>query len=300
VVVDELTIRYGSLVAVDGLSLTAEAGAVTVVLGPNGAGKTSTIEAIEGYRRPAAGTVRVLGLDPLAQRTSLNRRIGVMLQEGGVHPAMRPLEALRLYAAYYDDPLDPGELLARVGLSDRARSAYRQLSGGEQQRVSLALALVGRPSVAFLDEPTAGVDVEGRQLIRAVISELRNDGVCVVMTTHDLAEAERVADEVVIVDDGRVIGSGTLSELTAGANDDVRFGAAPGLDTAALAERVRAPVTEVAPGEYVVGAPPDPPLVAAITAWLAERDLALGDLRAGRASLEDVFLRLTRDAEGER
>jgi ABC-2 type transport system ATP-binding protein len=296
VLVESLVIRYGDLTAVDGLSLSADAGAVTVVLGPNGAGKTSTIEALEGYRRPASGTVRVLGLDPVAQRTSLNRRIGVMLQEGGIHPAMRPREALRLHAAYHDDPLDPEALLGRVGLRDRARTAYRHLSGGEQQRLSLALALVGRPSVAFLDEPTAGVDVGGRRLIRAVVRELAADGVCVLVATHDLAEAEKVADQVVIIDAGKVVASGSPADLMAGAGgEEIRFGAPPGLDVAALGERLGATATEASPGEYVVAAPPSPRNVATVTGWLADHDQPLADLRAGRGSLEDVFLRLTRD-----
>jgi ABC-2 type transport system ATP-binding protein len=296
VVVDSLVIRYGDVVAVDGVSLTADAGAVTIVLGPNGAGKTSTIEALEGYRQPVSGTLRVLGLDPIMQRTSLNQRIGVMLQDGGVHPAMRPLDALRLYAAYYDDALDPRELLARVGLDDRTHTPYRHLSGGEQQRLSLALALVGRPSVAFLDEPTAGVDVAGRQLIRAIVRELRDDGVCVVVTTHDLAEAEKLADHVVIVDHGRVVAAGTTAELMAGGGGTtVRFGAPPGLDVGALGAHIGARVSEVTPGEYVADEAPTPARVAAITTWLAERDLPLADLRAGRASLEDVFLTLTQD-----
>jgi ABC-2 type transport system ATP-binding protein len=296
VVVDELTIRYSELVAVDAVSLTAEAGAVTAVLGPNGAGKTSTIEALEGYRRPAGGSVRVLGLDPIAQRTSLNRRIGVMLQEGGLHPAMRVRELVRLYAAYYDDPHPPGELLDRVGLAARTAAPVRRLSGGEQQRLSLALALVGRPSVALLDEPTSGVDVAGRQLIREVLGELRDDGVCVVLTSHDLAEAEKVADHVVVIDRGTVLANAPLGELVGGA-DDVRFSAPAGLDVAALGAHLGASVEEQRAGEYRIATAPRPQIIAALTAWLAERDVAVGDIRTER-TLEEVFVRLTRADEG--
>jgi ABC-2 type transport system ATP-binding protein len=219
-----------------------------------------------------------------------------MLQEGGVHPALRPPEVLRHAAALYPRPLDPAALLDRLGLAGRERRTYRQLSGGEQRRLALALALVGRPQVAFLDEPTAGVDPAGRQVIRQVVADLRNDGVTVVLTTHDLDEAERFADRVVIVDRGRLVADGTVAELVGGegAGDRLRFGAPPGIDVAGLAGHLGGvAVTEVAPGEYEVAAPPTPATVAAVTAWLAENDLPLADLRAGRQRLEDVFLRLT-------
>ncbi len=295
--VRDLVIRYGDRVAVDQLNFAVAPGTVTALLGPNGAGKTSTVEALEGYRRPASGQVRVLGLDPDADHAQLTRRIGVMLQDGGVYTGIRPLEALTLFASYYDDPADPAELLERVGLGDRRRSTWKTLSGGEQQRLSLALALVGRPQVAFLDEPTAGIDPSGRQLIRRVIAELRQSGVTVLLTTHDLEEAEKLADQVVIIDHGRVLAAGTPGELTQqGQRDEIRFGAEPGLDVASLSVAVDAPVTEVSPGEYRVDGAPDPSRIAAVTSWLAARDLSLGDLRAGRQRLEDVFLRLTESA----
>ena len=297
--VRDLVVRYGDVVAVDGLSLTARPGEILALLGPNGAGKTSTVEVLEGYRRPAGGHVRVLGLDPQADHDRLVPRIGVMLQEGGVATGIRPGEVLELFAAYYDDPRDPHELLELVGLGDRAGATWRTLSGGEQQRLSLALALVGRPEVAFLDEPTAGIDPAGRRLIRRVVADLRAEGVCVVLTTHDLDEAERLADRVVIVDHGHVLADGTPSELMAGeAADEILFGAPTGLDVGALGVRLGAAVDEVAPGEYRVAVPATPVNVAAVTAWLAEHDLPLADLRAGRRRLEDVFLRLTEDGRG--
>jgi len=294
--VESLTITYGSVTAVDDLSFRADAGQVTCVLGPNGAGKTSTIEALEGLRRPASGRLSVIGLDPRRDRRALTERIGVMLQEGGIHPAVRVGEALRHAAALYRDPLDPGDLVDRLGLAGLERRTYRQLSGGEQRRLALALAPVGRPQVAFLDEPTAGVDPAGRQVIRRVVSDLRNEGVTVVLTTHDLDEAERLADRVVIVVGGRLVAEGTVAELTtAGAGDEqLRFRAPPDIDRAALSRHLGGvEVVEVAPGDYVVAAPPAPATVAALTAWLAEHDLPLGDLRAGRQRLEDVYLRLT-------
>lgn len=294
--VSGLVVRYGPVVAVDDVSFAAEPGQVVALLGPNGAGKTSTVETLEGYRRPSAGAVRVLGLDPAADLTTLVPRIGVMLQTGGVYPGMSSREALTLFSAYYDDPVPVDELLDRVGLVDVAGTPWRRLSGGEQQRLSLALALVGRPEVAFLDEPTAGIDPAGRLVIREVIRSLRDAGVCVLLTTHELEEAERLADRVVIIDHGRVVADGTPADLRVGGTDELRFGAPAGLDVAALTAHLGAPVTEVRPGEYLAEVAPAPATVAALTAWLAERDLPLADLRAGRQSLEDVFLRLTSDA----
>jgi ABC-2 type transport system ATP-binding protein len=292
--VSGLVVRYGDVTAVDGVSFTAEPGQVLALLGPNGAGKTSTVETLEGYRRPAAGAVRVMGLDPVADQRRVTPRIGVMLQRGGVYPAMNALDALRLFAAYYDDPAPPDELLDQVGLRPVARTPWRRLSGGEQQRLSLALALVGRPAVAFLDEPTAGIDPQARLLVREVIRQLRDAEVCVLLTTHELEEAERLADEVVILDRGHVVAAGTPAELmTTGAGAQIRFGAPAGLDTAGLGARMAAPVIEERPGEYRVDAPASPDNVASLTAWLAERQLPLADLRAGRQTLEDVFLRLT-------
>ncbi len=295
--VDDLTIRYGDHVAVAGLSFRAEPGRITALLGPNGAGKTSTVETLEGYRTPTSGAVRVLGLDPHRDHAALVGRIGVMLQSGGVYSGIRPLEMLRLFASYYEAPADPVELLDLVGLTDRQRSTWRSLSGGEQQRLSLALALIGRPEVAFLDEPTAGIDPSGRQLIRRVIADLRSEGVAVLLTTHDLDEAEKLADQVVIIDHGRLLADAPPAELMRSAEtDEVRFGAPADLDIAALADRLAAPVAEVSPGEYRVAAAGTPAMVAALTAWLAEQDLPLGDLRVGRQTLEDVFLRLTESA----
>jgi len=291
--VSGLVVRYGDITAVADLSFSAEPGQVLALLGPNGAGKTTTVETLEGYRAPTAGAVRVLGLDPRRDRATLMPRIGVMLQTGGVYPGIRPVEVLRLFAEFFDRPEDPDELLERVGLRAVARTPWRRLSGGEQQRLSLALALIGRPEVAFLDEPTAGIDVAGRRVVREVIRDLRASGVCVVLTTHELEDAERLADDVVIIDHGRLVVRGTPADLMTAGRDEIHFGAPPGLDVGSLGARLAAPVTEVAAGEYLVDAPPAPATVATLTAWLAENDLPLADLRAGRQKLEDVFLRLT-------
>ncbi len=296
-----LTVRYGPAgtpAAVDGLDLAAAAGEVLVVLGPNGAGKTSTVETLEGYRRPAAGRVRVLGLDPQADHTALSGRVGVMLQRGGVYPMLGPRRVLTLFAGYYPAPVPPEELLDLVGLRSVAATPWRHLSGGEQQRLSLALALVGRPEAAFLDEPTAGVDPEGRIAVRAVVAGLKKEGVCVVLTTHELGEAEKMADRIVILSSGRVVLEGTPHGLTTGAGSGagaprvVTFGAPPALDVVALADAIGPGTTavETTAGRYRVEAAEveTPAVTAAVANFLAARGATLTDLVAGK-TLEDVY-----------
>jgi ABC-2 type transport system ATP-binding protein len=292
--VSGLVVRYGDLEAVRGVSFAAEAGLVTAVLGPNGAGKTSTIEVCEGYRTPTAGTVRVLGMDPAASQRKLGERIGVMLQQGGVYPSARVLDTVRHYCTLYGKGADADELIEAVGLSTRTKSTWRRLSGGEQQRLSLALALAARPEVAFLDEPTSGVDVNGRDTIRAIVRGLADSGCAVVLATHELDEAERIADRVVIFDGGQVIADGTLDELRRG-HDEIRFRSSGDLDLVALANSIGMVASQVGADEYVIDAPPQPRLIAQLTAWLAEQGHPLTDLRAGSQRLEDVFRRLTAD-----
>ena len=285
IVIEDLVVRHGELTAVDHLSLEVAEGGVMALLGPNGAGKTSTVETLEGLRAPSAGRVRVLGLDPISERSRLVADIGVMLQQGGVYPVMTPDQALRLFAAYYNDPLDPADLLERLGLAEVAATPWRRLSGGEQQRLSLALALVGRPRVLFLDEPTAGVDVHGRATIREVIAEQASQGVTILLTTHEMAEAEAVADRVAIIHRGRLAVSGTMDELTSGG---VRFGAPAGLDVGNLSAALGATVIETVPGSYAIDADTSGSLVGDLAGWLASRGLSLSDLRSG-ASLEDAY-----------
>ena len=292
--VSGLTVRYGQLVAVHDVSFSAAAGQITAVLGPNGAGKTSTIEVCEGYRRATAGTVRVLGLDPATQQRLLSERMGVMLQEGGVYPSAGVLDTVRHYCALYGKGVDPAALVQQVGLADRRTATWRRLSGGEKQRVSLALALAAAPEVAFLDEPTSGVDVNGRDTIRGIVRALADGGCAVVLATHELDEAERLADRVVIFDKGVVIADGTLAELRRG-HDEIRFRSSPQLDTIALANSIGMVASRVGSDEYVIDAPPHPRLMAQLTAWLAEQGHPLTDMRAGAQRLEDVFRRLTAD-----
>lgn len=294
--VSDLVIQYPGATqrAVDRLSFTASPGCILALLGPNGAGKTSTVEALEGHRNPTSGTVRVLGLDPRTEMKQLAPQIGVMLQQNGVYLTMNPRQVLHLFASYYEGRArSADDVLGEVGLESVANTPWRRLSGGEQQRLSLGMALVGRPRVAFLDEPTAGMDTQARQLLWTVIRKLRDDGATVLLTTHYLDEAERLADRVIIIDHGQIVADGTPDTLRHASAADIRFAAAPGLEVSTLTELLGGLVTEVTHGEYQAMAEPTPKNVALITSWLADRNVLVGDLRAGRQRLEDVFLQLT-------
>jgi len=294
--VSGLVKRYASGTAVDGLDLHLSRGRLLALLGPNGAGKTTTVEICEGFRRADAGTVRVLGLDPVTEGARLRPRIGVMPQGGGAYPGVRAGEMLALVAACAADPLDSAWLLDVLGLASARRTPFKRLSGGQQQRLSLACALVSRPELVFLDEPTAGMDPQARRLVWELLAALRADGVSVLLTTHLMEEAEALADDVVIVDGGRVIAAGSPSELTAeGPGAQLRFRARAGLDTgllaAALPEGYR--VHESAPGAYRVEGDVDPQVVSAVTAWCAQHGVLAEELHVGKRDLEEVFLELT-------
>lgn len=289
--------RFGTVEAVHGLDLKMPKGALLALLGPNGAGKTTTVEICEGFLRPDAGTVRVLGLDPVRDSAALRPRIGVMPQGGGAYPGVRAEEMLRLVAACAATPLDPAWLLDILGLSPLRRTPFKRLSGGEQQRLSLACALVGRPELVFLDEPTAGMDPQTRRLVWELLAALRADGVSVLLTTHLMEEAETLADDVVIVDNGRVVASGAPEALTAEHAEDValRFRARPGLDTDLLAAALPEGyvVQENSPGTYRVSGAVDPQMVSTVTSWCAQQGVLAEELSVGRRDLEEVFLDLT-------
>ncbi|MEU2953101.1 ABC transporter ATP-binding protein [Streptomyces xanthochromogenes] len=294
--VSGLVKRYGPKTAVDGLDLTVGAGTVTAVLGPNGAGKTTTIETCEGYRRPDAGTVRVLGLDPVADAARLKPRIGVMLQSGGVYSGARADEMLRHMAKLHAHPLDVPALIERLGLGSCGRTTYRRLSGGQQQRLALAMAVVGRPELVFLDEPTAGLDPQARRATWDLVRELRADGVSVVLTTHFMDEAEALADDVAIVDAGKVVAQGSPEQLCrGGAENTLRFTGRPGLDLGSLLKALPdgTAAAELTPGAYRITGTIDPQLLATVTTWCAQHGVMPDGISVERHTLEDVFLELT-------
>jgi ABC-2 type transport system ATP-binding protein len=289
--------RYGPTTAVDGLSLTAGRGKVTAILGPNGAGKTTTIEVCEGYRSADGGTVRVLGLDPARDAARLKPRVGVMLQSGGIPPAVPAGEYLRTLSRFHVKPHDTAWLLDIVGLTSHAKTPYKRLSGGQQQRLSLAAAVLGRPELVFLDEPTAGMDPQARHATWDLITALRGDGVGVILTTHFMEEAERLADHVVIIDHGRVVAGGAPAQLT-GTAGQLRFRAEAGLDTDSLLAALPpgSAAKESPAGHYLIEVPGgtvQPALLAAVTAWCADRAVLPSSLQIESRTLEDVFLELT-------
>ncbi|MGO3815390.1 MAG: ABC transporter ATP-binding protein, partial [Cellulosimicrobium funkei] len=308
VLVHDLVKRYDGRAVVDGVSLTAERGAITAVLGPNGAGKTTTVECCEGLRSPDAGRVEVLGLHPLTDARALRPRVGVMLQDGGLPTGVRALEMLRHVASMYARPRDVGELTERLGLESFARTTVRRLSGGQRQRLALAAAIVGRPEVVFLDEPSAGMDPQSRHAVWELVRELRAEGVGIVLTTHLMDEAEDLADQVYVVDHGKVIAAGATRDLLeSGADGEtdrtVRVEATAGLDLGGLRDALAAPdgapgpaswtVAEPQPGSYTLTGPADPATLVALTTWLAARGVLASRVTVGRRTLEDVFLDLT-------
>lgn len=294
-----LQVRHASGLAVTDLSLTADPGRITALVGPNGAGKTSTIETCVGLRRSFSGEVTVLDT-PLpvhgTAATTLHSRVGVMLQDGGLYTTARPREMVEHLASLYDDPDDPTLLLTAVGIDPGTRTPIRRLSGGEQRRVAAAAALVGRPALVFLDEPTAGLDTSGRRAFHDLLRARVSEGLTVVLTTHLMDDVERLADWVVVIARGRDVASGTVADLV-GDEDSVTFDGPKHLVTAAL-EAALPPgttVTETAPGRYRVTGPLDPPALASIAAWCGQHGVPTRDLRIGARSLEDVVVDLVGD-----
>jgi ABC-2 type transport system ATP-binding protein len=302
VVVDGLVKRYAERTVLDGVSLTVGAGELVALLGPNGAGKTTLVEIIEGYRHADGGRVTVLGTDPATGGPALRARVGLMLQGGGIDPRAQPRETLRQYGRFHAEPRDPDELLDLVGLQAVARTRYRRLSGGERQRLGLALALVGRPEVVVLDEPTAGMDPEARAATRAIVAGLRDEGAAILLTSHDLTDVERLADRICVLDGGRLVAAGTPSELAAGATPRLRFRLDRALDADGLAALDRV-VRATRPGAAVAadgdgaryridGTSPDPAVIAALAAWCRDAGRLVADLSTTGGSLEDVYLAL--------
>ena len=261
------------------------------------------LETCEGYRRPDAGRVRVLGLDPVADRAALMPRIGVMLQSGGAWSGVRAVEMLDHVARLHADPVPTGLLVDRLGLTDCGSTPYRRLSGGQQQRLSLAMALVGRPELLFVDEPTAGMDPGARRTTWELLEEVRADGVTVVLTTHYLDEAERLADTVHIIDHGRLVASGSPAALTAStgtirlvAASPLPRGAAGELQTVLRGRSGGSEITAAASDEVTIDVtgPLDLDDLGHVVSWCRDRGIAADQLALGRRTLEDVFLDLTR------
>ena len=286
---------YGPVTAIDGLELFVDAGEVVALLGPNGAGKTTAVEILEGYRRPDAGTVRVLGMDPQTSGRAFRERIGVVLQEAGFEETFTPRELIRLHAGYYPCPRPVNEVLRLAGLQEKADARIRTLSGGQRRRLDLALGIVGDPEMIFLDEPTTGFDPSARRNAWEVVDGLRDLGATILLTTHYLDEAEHLADNVVIIDHGRVVASGTPADLAAraGVGTVISFRLPSGVTRADLPvvgteQRVAGTLVEVRASSPTAD-------VATLAAWAVAQGKELEDLTLTRPSLEDVYLDLVDD-----
>lgn len=295
IAVTSLVKRYGDRAVVNGITFEVPRGSVLALLGVNGAGKTTTVECIEGFRHPDGGQVRVLGFDPRRDRDAVVARMGVMLQEGGAYQAATPREMIALYARFYPKARAVDELLQMVGLTAVAKSRYRSLSGGERQRLNLALALVGHPDVAILDEPTAGMDPQARRATWDHIRGLRDAGAAVLLTTHFMEEAECLADQVAVIDQGALLALDTPAGLVAASPGNRVLVTTPAnVDPTALSAAIHAPVVVEATGRFSVEAGPD--AIPKVSAWFAAQGLPLTGVSVG-GGLEDVFLRLTAKPE---
>jgi ABC-2 type transport system ATP-binding protein len=294
--VKNLEVTFGELRAVDDVTLNVNYGEVVTLLGPNGAGKTTLVETLLGFRSPNAGAVRLHGLDPRRDHHEVVVRTGALLQRGGVWAPMTPRDVLRLTASYYDAPRDMNELTTLLDLNGCAKTPWRRLSGGEQQRTLLALALLGRPRALILDEPTTSVDPEGRQVIRALLESERSRGCALLITTHELAEAERQSDRLVIMHRGRVLTQGTLDEL-AGSPEMIVQSSGP-VEPSALATRLQCSVTLDNPLQLRCAVTSSPERIAIITNYLASVGLSMVSLRT-RASLEERYLELIGDERSD-
>lgn len=296
IAVEQLTKQYGAVTAVDQLSFEVAAGEVYALLGHNGAGKTTTVEILEGHRRRSAGRVEVLGTDPDRAGPQFRDRIGIVLQSTGVEPELSVREALEVYGAAYRHPRPASELIELVGLDDKAEARIGSLSGGQRRRVDLALGLVGRPELLFLDEPTTGFDPGARRQSWALIESLCRDGTTVLLTTHYLDEAEHLADRVGVLRDGRLVAEGRPEELIAGQADAViAFSISGQVSVTDLGlDGIDVELHQGSQRVTLVSGQPTAHLHT-LTTWALERGIELEGLSVERPSLEDVFLQLGED-----
>jgi len=287
-----LKVSFGDVEAVDDVTLEINYGQVAILLGPNGAGKTTAVETLLGFRSPSGGSVRVHGLDPVRDHREVVARTGALLQRGGVWFPMTPRQVLDLTATYYEAPREPAELLRLLDLERCARTPWRRLSGGEQQRTLLALALLGRPKVLILDEPTTSVDPEGRQVIRDIIRAERDRGCALLITTHELDEAERLADYLVVLHQGHEVAQGTLADLAG--EPELIIETSGFVDPAALAALLGCEVRSDGPSRVRCAVASSPERIATVSTYLTSVGLSMVSLRT-RASLEERYLDLIAD-----
>jgi ABC-2 type transport system ATP-binding protein len=294
IVVEGLRKAYGPVDAVRGVHLTVEAGELLALLGPNGAGKTTTVEILEGHRRRSSGTVNVLGYDPESGGRRYRERIGIVLQAAGVDRDLTVRESVALFASYYPDPLRPDDVLRRVDLADVGRRSVKRLSGGQRRRLDLALGIVGRPEVLFLDEPTTGFDPAARRAAWRLIEEVRADGTTVLLTTHYMEEAHALADRVAIIAEGRIVAEGPPDALVADEVTEIRFRRPKETTVFDLPALVHTAAEVVlADGEVVLRTVHPTRVLHALSDWALSGTGELEGLSVHKPRLEDVYLRLT-------
>ena len=294
VTVQNLVKKYGHLVAVDNVSLSINEGEIFGIIGPNGAGKTTTVECISGLRAPDSGSISVYGLSPQKDRNKLREFVGVQLQESALPPRLRVGEAVRLFASFYPNPLDPDSLLESLGIKQIVNSSFKNLSGGQKQRVSIALALVGNPRLAILDELTTGLDPEARREIWGLIERMRDRGVTVILVTHFMDEAERLCDRLALIDHGTVIALDTPEAIAAQAGGSrVRFVPSQPVDEQTL--RAIPGVKEIERKERYVIVTGTGDLSGSVINALAAIGVRVSDVEARTGNLEDAFIKLTKD-----
>jgi len=283
--------RYAGVDAVAGIDLDVRSGEIFAFLGPNGAGKTTTVEILEGFRERTSGEVSVLGADPAHFSRADRARLGCVLQEGDLEPRLTPHELVELWASYFPHPRPVAEVLELAGIADRAGVRIERLSGGQKRRVELALALVGRPELLFLDEPTTGFDPEARRAAWEVIAGLRDLGTTVFLTTHYLEEAERLADRVAIIKGGTIVAAGAPAELTGDRRPRISFRLPDGVPDGELPAALAGAAREGGRVELATAHPTA--VLAEVCGWAAARELELEELSVARPELEDVYLALT-------
>jgi ABC-2 type transport system ATP-binding protein len=285
--------RYGPRVVIADVSLTVDEGEIFGIIGPNGAGKTTTVESIAGLRVPDSGTISVLGHDPIKDRTHVREHLGVQLQESSFPDAITVSEALELYSSFYRDPVDWHELLELLGLTDKRDVRYKALSGGQKQRLSIALALVGGPRIAILDELTTGLDPQARRETWSLIERVRDTGVTIILVTHFMDEAERLCDRIAVIDRGHVAAMDTPEGLIAQVNavQQVRFRVSQPLDKNMLTELPEVSEVEITEGRYLVTGTGQ--LLSGVARALARAGVVAEDLRVDQRSLDDAFVAFT-------
>jgi ABC-2 type transport system ATP-binding protein len=291
--VTDLVKKYGDTVAVDGVSFTVDEGEIFGILGPNGAGKTTTVECVEGLRAADSGTITVDGLHPRRDRDQIRRRVGVQSQESELPERMKVREALDLYSSFYPNPVDWRQLMQRLDLGDKRDTEFRNLSGGQKQRLSVALALVGNPRVAVLDELTTGLDPQARRDTWGLVEQIRDSGVTVVLVTHFMEEAERLCDRLAVIDAGRVVAIDSPAGLVSRVDGEqrVRFRPSAPLDPALLTGLPEVTDVRVHGTQLVVTGKGN--LLHAVTSVLARKQIVAADLRIEQTSLDDAFVELT-------